>query len=217
MKARGTPTKKLFALARGILDPEFHDRGLILPETSDRLMDLLGDLGPTHPRELLDLGPMRDRHDPGNDRNRDANLASTFHKIKIVTVIKKKLGHHRIRAFVDFPFEMFEIFGFILAFRMTFRITRHTEIERLAKLGMLTDEPYEFCRVVKTIRLCFKLRLTLRRITPEGYDILNALGVKRRKDPLDLSPRLWATQVKCAATSRPIVCLISSTRRSVFA
>ena len=46
-------------------------------------MDLLRDLGPAHPRELLDLGSVRDGHDAGNDRDLDADLSGALHKIKI--------------------------------------------------------------------------------------------------------------------------------------
>ena len=98
--------------ACGIVPPAVQFRG-----------QLEGQRGAARNGKAFHLRGIGDRHDAGNDGDRDARGARAFHKIPVMAVIEKELRDQEIEPGIHFAFEIVQIDRRIAAFRMLFRIS----------------------------------------------------------------------------------------------
>src|SRR5688572_16754592 len=99
--ARRTGLEQAPALADRVLDADrHHDRGVLLEALQARAQ-LLGDPGPAHLREALDLRDARDRHDARHDRDGDPCLARALDEAEVVLAVEEELRDQELGPALD--------------------------------------------------------------------------------------------------------------------
>ena len=88
---------------------EFADRIGIVAERLEALGDPARDLGAAHVREAAQLRILRDRHDAGHDRHRDAELARVIDETEVRVGVVEVLRDCAIGTGIDLGDEMLQV------------------------------------------------------------------------------------------------------------
>ena len=91
--------------------------------------------------------------------------------VEIFLVIKEELGDDKIPAVIDFYFQVLGILCFVGTEDVSFRKTRNTDSEIIFEV--FADKGAEVTAVFEVVFSGSPVRLILRRISPQGQDVLD--------------------------------------------
>jgi uncharacterized membrane protein YqjE len=175
--------KQLLALARCVFDAEIGHGRIVVTQLVQLGGERPGNPGATERRESLDLSSTLDRDDSGNQRDFDAVPADhMLAELKKVGVIKKQLGDDKIRAGIDFLFQMLPVHDLpLFARNMAFREAGNPD----AEVALLPDEADQLVREFEPSRSRLKFR-PIGRIAPQRQDVFYAQRFDLRQQVANL-------------------------------
>src|SRR5690606_18988377 len=147
--------------------------------------ELTRNAGAAHAGEALDLRHVGDRHDAGDDGHVDAPSASLLNEGKIRISVEEQLRNQEVGASVDLELQRIQILLEARRFRMRLGIAGTGN----AKLVVLAGEGHEFARMSKTAHGGLEACRSLRRITAQGDDVVDAGGARRSEHWAELGSR----------------------------
>src|SRR5437016_5298724 len=106
-------------------------------------------LVPGERRDALDLRPGGDRHDAGDERQRDARAPGALDEAEVVRVVVEELRDHHLEACVDLHLEVLDAALAVAALRMPLGMPAPDQAEVVAALA---DEADHVERVAKAVR-----------------------------------------------------------------
>ena len=124
---------------------------------------------------------VRDRHDAGEDRHTDVLLAKTIEEVKELSIVKEHLRGQEVNTRVDLALQISDVVVLVRALDMAVRIagTADTEIA----LGL------DVCDELTRVMVVVVWRTTLRDITAQRHDILEAVFLKLLNHLVDVRLR----------------------------
>ena len=198
MDAGGAAREQVGALERRVRDAELDHRVGVLAPQLELLEQRAGDRGAAHLREALDLLDVRDRDDPGDDRDLDPDGARLLDPVEVEPVVEEQLRDQEARARRELLAQEPEVVG---------------EVDRLgvhlgkaggadAQVVVLADQRGQLGRVVQAAGMRAPLGLAPRRVAAQREHVVDA-GVADLVEDL-----AQPTQDRCAMASSPCSSLI---------
>src|SRR5688572_18916503 len=127
----------------------------------------LGDLRAAHAYEPLDLPDVENRHDAGDDRHLDADVARGLAEAVEVGVVEEQLGDDEATAGVHLALEVLQVARAVEALGMAFGITGDADAEVVARL----HERGNFIPVLESSLSLDEAALPRRRVAAQGEDV----------------------------------------------
>jgi hypothetical protein len=128
--------------------------------------------GAAHARDALDLGGVRDGHDAGDDRDRDASLAGALDEVEVVAVVEKELGDDEVDARPYLGQKVLHVAVEVAALRVALGIAGPGQAQPFSVA--LPDEGHQVGGVQEAPGRLDEVRCVGRRISAQGDHVLDA-------------------------------------------
>ncbi len=99
----------------------------------DRASKIRSDSGAGHRSHESQRAPARHRHQPRDDRDRDACLPRSTHEVEVEPVVEEELRDEKVRARVDLQLHVAKLMAPVRALRMLLRAARGADAEAISR------------------------------------------------------------------------------------